>query len=126
MARGEHPRALKSSVMNTAKPAEDPVGLARQMGALDLRSLSIKRTTIRAMTLVAGEDDAGCLSVLSGGTDQTISLWNPRMRRGSNVSSVFTSPAAHDSVTALRHVRGAGAKFLLASASADGMMNVWK
>ena len=96
------------------------------MGALELRSLSIKRTTIRAMALVAGDDDIEWLSVLSGGTDQNISLWNPRMGRGSNVSSAFSSPAMRDTVTALRHVRGAGAKFLLASASADGVMNVWK
>ena len=126
MGRAGQPGALKSSVMDTSKPAEDPVGLARQMGALELRSLSIKRTTIRAMALVAGDDDIEWLSVLSGGTDQNISLWNPRMGRGSNVSSAFSSPAMRDTVTALRHVRGAGAKFLLASASADGVMNVWK
>ena len=126
MTRGKHPIAIKSSVMDTTKPAEDPVGLARQMGALELRSLSIKRTSIRAIALVAGQDDTGFLSVLAGGTDKNISIWNPRMRPGGNISSPFASPAARDTITALQHVRGAGSTFLLASASADGLMNVWR
>ena len=128
MGRLERPGALKSSVMDISKPAEDPVGLARQMGALELRSLSIKRTTIRAMAFVADEQDADCISVVAGGADRKISLWNPRMGYGMNVTSAFaSSPACHrDTVTALRHVRGLGAKPLLASASADGVLNVWK
>jgi hypothetical protein len=96
------------------------------MDALELRSLSIKRTSIRAIALVAGQDDTGFLSVLTGGTDKNISIWNPRMRPGGNISSPFASPAARDTITALQHVRGAGSTFLLASASADGLMNVWR
>ena len=129
MGRSDHLAALKSSVMDTSRPAEDAVGLARQMGALELRSLSIKRTTIRAMALVAGEDDAGCVSVLSGGSDRSISLWNPRMPHGKDILTIVSSASdvAHrDTVTALRHVRGIGIAPLLATASADGILNVWK
>lgn len=126
----DHLGARKSSVMDTSRPAEDPVGLARQMGALELRSLSIKRTTIRAIAVVAGEDDPGRVSVLSGGSNRSISLWNPRMPHGKNVSALISSDAdvSHrDTVTALRLVRGTSSgPPLLATSSADGVLNVWR
>jgi WD40 repeat protein len=100
------------------------------MGALELRSLSIKRTTIRAIALVAGEDDPGRLSVLSGGSDRSISLWNPRMPHGKSVSVIVSSASEvshRDTVTALRLVRGMGpGASLLATSSADGFLNLWQ
>jgi len=126
----DHLGACKSSVMDMSRPAEDPVGLARQMGALELRSLSIKRTTIRGIAVVAGEDDPGRVSVLSGGSNRSISLWNPRMPHGKNVSALISSDAdvSHrDTVTALRLVRGTSSgPPLLATSSADGVLNVWR
>lgn len=67
------PEALKVSVMNNRMPVEDPIGLARQMGASDLRSLSSKRTSVKSVLVTpAGK-------ILSGGVDKCIRLWNPRI-----------------------------------------------
>jgi WD40 repeat protein len=126
MGCSERLGALKESVMDTSKPAEDPVGLARQMGALDLRSLIIKRTTIRALSLF--QHGASTL-IVSGGADRSMRVWNPTAGKGTaDYMSVISSANHRDTITALRLVRGvtAATTTLLASASADGVLNVWK
>jgi len=112
--------ALKESVMDTSKVAEDPVGLARQLGALELRSLAIRRTSLRSLELL---DVDGKISVLSGGVDKTIRVWNPRAAKG-ECMHVMSSTHHRDTITSLRRIRGIN--HLLASGSADGVLNVWK
>eukprot|EP00889_Picochlorum_renovo_P003370 jgi/Picre1/30400/NNA_005764.t1 len=66
------PESLVESTMKHRNTGADPLGLARQFGAADLRALSTKRTSIKSIYITAYG------SVLSGGIDKTIRLWEPR------------------------------------------------
>lgn len=67
------PETLKVSVMNSQKPVEDPLGLARQMGASDLRAISTRRTSVKTVLVT----ETG--KILTGGVDKCIWLWNPKV-----------------------------------------------
>jgi len=147
------PEALKVSVMDKQKP-EDPLGLARQMGASDLRSLSSKRTSVKSVLVTATG------KILSGGADKCIRLWNPKdPARSYTVASARDGPSSNTSnyvsqaymgdtkvlteysrkavppesnvvwhtghVTSLMQLQGQKDK-LLASASSNGILHVWR
>lgn len=147
------PEALKVSIMDNQKP-EDPLGLARQMGASDLRSLSSKRTSVKSVLVTATG------KILSGGADKCVRLWDPKDPASSYmIASARDGPSSFTphyvsqtflgdtkviaeypikampleckliwhtgSVTSLMQLQGQKEK-LLASASSNGILHVWK
>lgn len=156
------PFSLCHSLIDPTKPAMDPLGMARQLGAAELRSLSSKRTGIKSFLL---EPSGG---VISGGNDRMIRYWKnpsesyaiafahpndaslPRCKstsyamkriKGVNVlvehkkmaseqetslNSAGTELVCHQQpITSLAQVCGQN-ELLLVSASADGVINVWR
>lgn len=156
------PFSLCQSLIDPAKPAMDPLGMARQLGAAELRSLSSKRTEVKSILL---ESSGG---IISGGKDRMIRYWknpsesyviafphpndafSPRctgasytMKRikGVNVlvehkklvseqvksssSSAAELVCHQQQITSLAQVCGQS-ESLLVSASADGVINVWR
>lgn len=156
------PFSLCHSLIDPTKPAMDPLGMARQLGAAELRSLSSKRTGIKSFLL---EPSGG---VISGGKDRVIRYWknssesyaiafahpndasSPRCKstsyamkriKGVNVlverkkmapeqetslGHASTELVCHQQpITSLAQVCGQN-DLLLVSASADGVINVWR
>lgn len=159
------PESLVESTMKHRNTGADPLGLARQFGAADLRALSTKRTSVKSIYITSYG------SVLSGGIDKTIRLWEPRSVKRSYIvagphvsdpeqalpkSSFSYNARTHkesrviveektgaqsddrapqmagtesichrETVTSLMQVMGQ-TEPLLASSSADGVLNVWR